>query len=95
MNDWTCHIVIRMLQDKTLYLLPKKSNTYRTGFMMYQGNQNPVKWFTDTQVKPLKALLKKGKNNRLTLNLSLVRQLHGKSFIKQQYIKLCSQKATG
>lgn len=95
MNDLTCDCVIRMLNDRTTYLAPKKSHSGTGGYMLYQGNANPVKWFSPAQVSPLKDLLKKDKNKRLTLNLTLVRQLHGKSFIKQQYKIICSKKEIG
>lgn len=85
MNDWTCDLVIKLLKNKTTYLRVRPNSTGRKGFGLYKGNQVLIHWYTEKQVAQLKELLKVDKQKRLTLNLSLVRQLHGKSFIKQQY----------
>lgn len=92
MNDWTCDLVIKLLKNKTTYLRVRPNSNGRKGFGLYQENQVLIHWYSEKQVDQLKDVLKVDKQKRLTLNLSLVRQLHGKSYIKQQYKKLCSIK---
>ena len=75
------------------YLRPKKSPNGKYSFMIYSGNQKPVKYVTDNAYKAVKEYVKKDKSGKITLNLTVVRQLHGNNHIKKQYkllkTKLC------
>lgn len=52
------------------------------------SNGNPIEYVSESQYRFFKNVLKEDKKlRRCTLNLSLVRQMHGKCFIKQQYKK--------
>lgn len=54
-------------------------------YKMFTTDMKPLYYVHYRSFKVVQDLMKKDKNNWLTLNLSLVRQLHGKSWIKQQY----------
>lgn len=75
-----------LLTDKTAYLLQRPSIRNPNGYGLYVGNQILVGRLTALQFYVIRNVVKVNKNNKkITLNLSLVRQLHGKHFIKQQY----------
>jgi hypothetical protein len=67
------------------YLRPKKKPDGTDAFMIYQGNQVPVKYYSQKTVNKFKRLFKKDKIGRLTFNLKLVRKLHGKNHVKKTY----------
>ena len=56
-------------------------------YKIFEGRQIPVQYFTVTNVKKIKDFLKTDSKKRITLNLSAVRQLHGKNYIKMLYLK--------
>lgn len=85
MNNWTCDLALKLLKNKTAYLRVRPNSTGRKGYGLYINNNEIIHWYSQKQVNELKDVLKIDKHKRLTLNLSLVRQLHGKNFIKQQY----------
>lgn len=70
------------------YLALKKRGNGKDAYMLYSGNQNPVRYYSMAIVRMFKMVLKTDKKKRLTANLSLVRQLHGKSHIKKTYKNL-------
>lgn len=91
MTDWTYHLMKKLLTEDC-YLAIRESRTGRSGYMLYSGNQNPEQWFSDATLKSIRNSLKKDKQGRFTLNLSLVRQQHGKSLLKQLYKKYKNKK---
>lgn len=81
------HYLIECMITGDYYLMNRKSHSGRDGYMLYSGNMNPHHWFSQTTVKCIKGILKKDVKHRLTLNLSKVRQLHGKTLLKKLYKK--------
>ena len=56
-------------------------------YKVLKDRQIPVRYFTEINVKIIKDFLKSDSKKRMTLNLSAVRQLHGKNYIKMLYKK--------
>jgi hypothetical protein len=80
------HDLIKKLSLHQYYLAPRLAYSGRKGYMLYSGNANPVKWYPERTVrKSVLEVLKKDKSGRLTLNLNLVRQQHGKTLLKKFY----------
>ncbi len=86
MTELQQDLALRLLKGDR-YLLPKPNFKGQHGFMLYVGNANPEKWFPYKAFKGVKELLKKDKKGKLTLNLNLVRQIHGNTLINKQYKK--------
>ncbi|MEP7108731.1 MAG: hypothetical protein ABI760_12135 [Ferruginibacter sp.] len=83
-------------QQKNLIWLLLKENHYmvktinargKEVYKILEGRQIPVQYFTEVTVKNIKAFLKIDSKKRMTLNLSAVRSLHGKNYIKVLYKK--------
>ncbi|MEJ7610645.1 MAG: hypothetical protein WKF88_05635 [Ferruginibacter sp.] len=53
--------------------------------MLYEGNQSPVKWFSDATARIIRQLLKRDRRKRLTLNLTMVRRQRGNTLLKKLY----------
>lgn len=73
-----------------MYLLPTINRRGTHVYKLYRGNMNPVRYVKQKTVDnpPIWSVLKRDKKtDRITLNKSKVRQLHGKSFIKKEYKK--------
>lgn len=70
------------------YLVQRMRRSGAMGYVLYQGNQTPVKQYSAATVNKFRSVLKTDSKNKLTINLNLVRQLHGKSHIKSTYKKL-------
>lgn len=70
------------------YLMKKPKRSGIDAYKLYKGNQVPVKYYSSATVRKIFDLLKTDNKRRLSFNLSLVRQLHGKSYIKSLYKKL-------
>jgi len=77
--------VIDYMLNVGYYMRRSMNFSGRFGFMIYTGNQNPVMFCTNSDAKFIKNLLKEDSHQRLTLNLSAVRQLHGSSLVKKAY----------
>jgi hypothetical protein len=90
-TDLQCDLIIKMLRGKH-YLRHRSSHTGRPGFMLYSGTQESVRWYSEKTVKVLHEVLRSDKQKRFTLNLKLVRQLDGRTYIKKQYKKTRSTK---
>ena len=83
-------------KQKDLVWLLLHDNHYMVKSINARGNevykvlkyrQIPVRYFTEINVKIIKDFLKSDSKKRMTLNLSAVRQLHGKNYIKMLYKK--------
>ncbi len=69
--------IAKYLLAGNYYLMQKQRHCGALAWMLYKGNQDPVKYYSGPVVKRLRPLLKKDKKNRYTINRSMVRQLHG------------------
>lgn len=69
------------------YLRRRFNHNDEEGYMLYEGNKIPVRFFPEKYVKPVKDLLKRDDKGNYTFNLSKVRQLNGHAFMKKQYRK--------
>ena len=79
------HDLIKRMSTGKYYLAPRIRPSGRWGYMLYSGNANPEKWYSSKTAKIVLGVLKKDKSGRLTLNLNLVRQQHGKTLLKKFY----------
>lgn len=70
------------------YLLPRPDTKGNQKWMLYKGNQKPVRYFSNATVRKIKVYLRKNAKEHFVLNLSLVRQAHGKTYIKKLYKNL-------
>lgn len=68
------------------YLRKRINHSGVCGFMLYQGAQIPVLFVHERTVKSIFPFLKE-KRKVYTINLSLVRQAHGRTIVKQMYKK--------
>lgn len=75
-----------LLQEKH-YLVKTLNSRGKEVYKILEGRQVPVQYFTEASVKKIKDVLKSDNKKRMTLNLSAVRRLHGKSYIKALYKK--------
>lgn len=80
-------VIIETLLNRDHYLLETNNYNGVSMYKLYKGNQIPVRYVHAKTVSSLRRLFKRSKTGRLTLNLNLVRQEHGNSFIKQHYKK--------
>lgn len=79
-------LVWLLLQDNH-YMVKSINARGKEVYKIFEGRQIPVQYFTETNVKKIKEFLKTDSKKRMTLNLSAVRQLHGKNYIKMLYKK--------
>jgi len=79
--------LIEMLLDNKHYLIETTNHKGRNAWKLMNGVSNPVRYIRKGPMKRIKALLKKDKHHRHTLNLSLVRKLNGHNYIKKLYVK--------
>lgn len=75
-----------LLQDNH-YMIKTINARGKEVYKILEGRQIPVQYFTVANVKKIKDFLKSDSKKRMTLNLSAVRQLHGKNYIKMLYTK--------
>ena len=92
-TDLQRELIYKMLRGKH-YLRHRSSLTGRHGYMLYSGTQDPQRWYSDKTVKVIREVLRCDKHKRYTLNLNLVRQLDGRSYLKKQYKKTRITKVT-
>jgi len=79
-----------------IYLM-KRTNFYGNEmYMLYDGKMKPQRYVLKRTIDKgiISALLKKDAACRITLDLRVVRKLHGNSFIKEQYKLLKHKCAT-
>jgi hypothetical protein len=72
------------------FLRKKINHANRHGYTLYTKDCSPIKFFKektlDSFVKNLPSkIFKTDRHRKMTFNLTVVRQLHGNSFIKKQY----------
>lgn len=70
------------------YLVKRKNHKDEIGFMLYTGNANPVMFVKEDLLKPVKDLLRRNRNSHFVIDKRLVRQMHGKCYIKTRYKSL-------
>jgi hypothetical protein len=86
MTDQQKDLIWLLLQDDH-YLIRTINSKGKEVYKVLEGRQTPVQYFTEADVKKLKDILKSDSKKRMTLNLSAVRQLHGKNYVKMLYKK--------
>jgi len=79
--------LIWLLLQEDHYLVKSINARGKEVYKILEGRQIPVQYFTEANVKKVKDFLKSDNKKRMTLNLSAVRQLHGKNYIKMLYKK--------
>ncbi|MEP6594697.1 MAG: hypothetical protein ABJA71_02075 [Ginsengibacter sp.] len=86
MTDQQKDLIWLLLQEDH-YLVKTKNARGKEVYKVLEGRQIPVQYFTEADVKKVKDVLKSDSKKRMTLNLSAVRQLHGKNYVKMLYKK--------
>lgn len=81
------HDLVKSLFRPGTYLMTRTAHSGRMGYMLYEGNANPVRWYSSRAFAIVRQVVKKDKAGKITLNLSKVRQQHGKSLVKILYKK--------
>ncbi|MEO8763270.1 MAG: hypothetical protein ABI416_03245 [Ginsengibacter sp.] len=79
--------LIWLLLQEDHYMLKTINAKGKEVYKVFEGRQIPVQYFSELNVKKIKDFLKTDSKKRMTLNLSAVRQLHGKNYIKMLYMK--------
>ena len=79
--------LIWLLLQEDHYLVKSINAKGKEVYKILEGRQTPVQYFTEANVKKVKDFLKSDSKKRMTLNLSAVRQLHGKNYLKMLYMK--------
>ena len=92
MTDQQKDLIWLLLQEDH-YLVKTINARGKEVYKILEGRQIPVQYFTEADVKKVKDVLKSDSKKRMTLNLSAVRQLHGKNYVKMLYKK--RQQAVG
>lgn len=77
--------LLTKLLEGDYYLVQQPTYNKRIQYKLYNGKANPVRWISFRTAKFLKNYFKTDSKKHITLNLSLVRQAHGKSTIKILY----------
>ena len=86
MTDQQKDLIWLLLQEDH-YLVKTINSRGKEVYKILEGRQIPVQYFTEADVKKVKDVLKSDSKKRMTLNLSAVRQLHGKNYVKMLYNK--------
>ena len=86
MTDQQKDLIWLLLQEDH-YLIKTINSKGKEVYKVLEGRQIPVQYFTEADVKKVKDVLKSDNKKRMTLNLSAVRQLHGKNYVKMLYKK--------
>lgn len=84
MNATLKDLVTTLLRGGT-YLRVRPSRNGKPAYMLYSGNQVPVRGYSERNYKQIHDLTKKDRIGRITLDLRLVRQMDGRSFVKKRY----------
>ena len=79
--------LIWLLLQEDHYLVKTINARGKEVYKIMQGRQIPVQYFTEATVNKISDFLKSDGKKRMTLNLSIIRQLHGKNYIKMLYTK--------
>lgn len=75
----------RLMLQPGKYIMMRMSNEGESVFMVYEGNQVPVKYFAKKDGAFLEAYLKMDKKKRRTLKLGVIRKLDGRNMLKKMY----------
>ena len=80
-----------------MYLLKRNNHKDVPGYKLYSGNMVPELFVSEKFIRSLEQtspyqLFKKDPKERLTLNLSSIRRLHGNHWIKKAYKKHMEEK---
>jgi hypothetical protein len=75
-----------LLQEKH-YMVKTINSRGKEVYKVLEGQQIPVQYFTEANIKKIRDILKSDSKKRMTLNLNAVKQLHGSSYIKKLYKK--------
>ena len=86
MTDQQKDLIWLLLQEDH-YLVKTINAKGKHVYKILEGRQTPVQYFTEAEVKKIKDILKSDSKKRMTLNLSEVRKLHGKNYVKMLYKK--------
>jgi hypothetical protein len=86
MTDQQKDLIWLLLQEDH-YLVKTINARGKKVYKILEGRQIPVQYFTEADVKKVKDVLKSDSKKRMTLNLSAVRRLHGKNYVKVLYKK--------
>ena len=86
MTDQQKDLIWLLLQEDH-YLVKTINSRGKEVYKVLEGRQIPVQYFTEADVKKIRDVLKSDSKKRMTLNLSAVRQLHGKNYVKMLYKK--------
>ena len=86
MTDQQKDLIWLLLQEGH-YLVKTINARGKKVYKILEGRQIPVQYFTEADVKKVKDVLKSDSKKRMTLNLSAVRRLHGKNYVKVLYKK--------
>jgi hypothetical protein len=86
MTDQQKDLIWLLLQEDH-YLVKTINSKGKHVYKILEGRQIPVQYFTEAEVKRIKDILKSDSKKRMTLNLSEVRKLHGKNYVKMLYKK--------
>jgi hypothetical protein len=79
--------LIWLLLQENHYMVKTINAKGKEVYKILEGQQIPVQYFSEASVKKIKDFLKSDSKKRMTLNLSAVRQLHGKNYLKMLYKK--------
>ena len=79
--------LIALLLQEDHYMAKAINSKGKEVYKVFKGRQIPVQYFSIITVNKVKDFLKIDHKKRMTLNLNIVRQLHGKNYIKMLYNK--------
>jgi hypothetical protein len=79
--------LVWLLLQENHYMVKTINSRGKEVYKVLEGRQIPVQYFTETNVKKIRELLKTDNKKRMTLDLNEVRKLHGKNYIKMLYKK--------
>lgn len=85
MNHLQKTLLLLLLTNDDHYLMKSSDFKRRDIYKLYKGNQELVRVYKAADYKKLHDVTKKDRKGRLTLNINLIRQLHGKNHIKKTY----------
>lgn len=84
-SDEYKQLTFDLLTGREYYLMSRTMTNGVKAYMLYKENAVPVKYFSVSAVNKFRKVLRVDDKTRLRINLSLVRQLHGRSHIKKTY----------
>lgn len=77
--------LVWLLLQPDHYMLQTINSAGRRVYKVFSGKQEPVQYFSIQVYNKFSSLFKTDNKNKITLNLSEVRKLHGKSNLKKLY----------